>query len=75
MQANPTGSRELALHAGQCLRYIMESTYENTVEVFSLFSSALVLHMYCLAIQEEAFGIVELDNSDEIITLDGPSPS
>lgn len=74
MQANPAVSREVALHAGQCLRIIRESPFESTVEMFSLFFAALVLYVFCIAIQEEAFGIVDSDASDNI-SLDCPSPS
>lgn len=74
MQANPLASREVALHAGQCLRIIRESPHESTVEMFSLFFAALVLYVFCIAIQEEAFGVVDPEES-EVISLDCASPS
>lgn len=46
MKRNPVSARSMALHAGQALRRLRDSSSENGVEVFELLISGLVLFMY-----------------------------
>lgn len=50
LTSNPFLRRELALHAGQCLRHIQASQIEGPYELFSLLFSGISLYLYAMAV-------------------------
>lgn len=73
MRANPTSSRETALHAGQCLRIITESTSEGSYELFCLFYTGLVLYAFA-SVQEQQEDTSEGAEDTDSLDLDRASP-
>ena len=69
MKSNPVGARSMALHAGQAIRLLRDSSSENGVEVFELLISGLVLFMYS-TMSTEANAAVQGFGSTFSIDLD-----
>lgn len=73
MQSDAMRCREIALHAGQCLRLILASRSESTCELLALFYVALALHAFALA-QDAIEGGDEAIVGVNTVDLDCQSP-